>query len=118
MKTDKPLRGKPLLRETFNYVALHQDKHYQHVPFLTEGCGCFAAHAAKIGGGFGEEDDSLFNCFREACGLSFGDAKFIYNGNRTIPQIRTRLVKLCGPKGLIKLNRPIKIGRVTVRKKV
>lgn len=93
MKT-KPLRGKALLKAAWNHIAKHPEQWDQ----LGIYC-CFGARAITLSGVARTND--VFGKFESLCQISYKDAGYLFRDSRTLGQLRARVVKICGSRGVL-----------------
>jgi hypothetical protein len=99
MKT-KPLRGKALLKAAWNHIAKNPKQWRQMTPWISrDGCGCLGAHAAQISGIPIVSASKGF----ELCNLDHheGNGEYLFHPERTMPELRARVVKICGARGVL-----------------
>lgn len=92
----KPLRGHALLKAAWNRIARYP-KEWNQARTIAEECRtpcCIAGHCANLSH---EKNLSAWQILHEVCELSWRDAAYLFQRQRTMPQLRTRVVKICGP---------------------
>lgn len=95
MKLKPKRRGNPLLRAAWNFIAEHPEQWDQTNP-SGQPC-CIGNHARRIARNIRLD---AYDALRRLCQCKSNDALYLWTPNRTMPELRARVAKLCGAKGL------------------